>query len=77
MITASSGPIRRATLERELGWRERTVVDVGGRVVLDSDEDVGSEEMSRYLDLGTGRSSGPNLGALLREAFEKKEKGSK
>ncbi|MFH0945566.1 MAG: S1 RNA-binding domain-containing protein [Planctomycetota bacterium] len=44
---------------------------------LDSDEDVGTEEMTRYLDFGSGTSSGTNLGALLREALEKKAKGPK
>ena len=46
-------------------------------VILDSDEDVGSEEMSKYLDSSSGSTSGTNLGALLREAMEKKAKGLK
>ena len=41
--------------------------------LLDSEEDMGSEEMNRYLDTGTGPVSGTNLGALLREALEKKQ----
>jgi len=41
--------------------------------LLDSDEDLGGEDMNRFLDTGSAPTSGTNLGALLREAMAKKE----
>lgn len=42
--------------------------------LIGSEDDVAGEEVVRYLDTGSAPTSGTNLGALLREAFAKKER---
>ncbi len=42
--------------------------------LLGADDDAGGADVGRYLDAGSGPTSGTNLGALLREALERREK---
>lgn len=45
--------------------------------MIGSDEDLGGEDIDRYIDRGRTGSGGTNLGALLREAMEKAEREKK
>ncbi|MBI4881523.1 MAG: S1 RNA-binding domain-containing protein [Planctomycetes bacterium] len=63
-VQAIDAENRRISLSR-LGER-------GG--LLGSDEDVGNADVGRYLESGSAPTTGTNLGALLREALERREK---